>query len=51
VYLQWVICTQANVQTDFEEGFEGITIVGQEQCIIAQGTHSDADLPEVEEVL
>jgi hypothetical protein len=49
--LQWIIGTQTNVQSNFVEVRERIPFVSKEQRIVAQRTHGDTDLRQIEQVL
>lgn len=49
--LKRVICTQADVQPHLEEVRKGVALVGQEEGIIAEGTHGEPDLLQIEQVL
>ena len=51
VELQRVIAAQADIQPDLEEIRQRVSLVRQEQRVVAQRAHGDADLLEVEEVL
>lgn len=49
--LQGVIRAQANVKTCPEEVRQRVTLVRQEQCIIAEGAHRNANLFQIEQIL
>jgi hypothetical protein len=38
--LQWVIGAQTHIQPDLEKVRKRVALIGQEQRIVAQGTHS-----------
>jgi len=46
--LQGIIGAQTHVQPDFEEIWEWVALICQEQRIITQGTHSQPNLFQVE---
>ena len=49
--LQWVIRAQADIQADLEEVGKGVPLVRQEQCVVAQRAHREADLLQIEQIL
>jgi len=49
--LQRVISTQADIQPSLEELFQRIPLICQEERIIAQRTHRDPDLLQIEQIL
>ena len=51
VELQRVICAQADVQANLEEVRKRVPLVCQEESVVAQRAHGQADLFEVEQVL
>jgi hypothetical protein len=55
VELQWVVHAQADIKADIEPRLEkvrqGISLVRNEESVVAERAHGDADLFEVEQVL
>lgn len=51
VELKRIVSTQTNVQSNLEEIRQRVPLICQKQCIIAERTHCDADLLQVEQVL
>jgi hypothetical protein len=49
--LQWVVCTQADIEARLEKVRQGISLIRKEECVVAQRAHGNADLFEVEQVL
>lgn len=49
--LQGVVSAQTNIQPCLEEIRQGVPLVREEQSVIAQRTHSDANLLQIEEIL
>ena len=49
--LQRVICTQTDIEPHFEEVRQRVPFVCQEQCVVAQRTHCEANLLQIEQVL
>lgn len=51
VELQRVIRTQADVKASLEELRYGVTLVSEEERVVTERAHGDADLLEIKEVL
>lgn len=49
--LQWIVCAKTNIEPSLEEIWKGIPLIREEQSIIAQWTHCNSDLFEIEEIL
>lgn len=49
--LQRVICTQTDVEPHFEKVRQRVPFVSQEQGIVAQRTHGQSDLLQIEQIL
>ena len=49
--LKGVVRAQADIQADLEEVRERVPFVCQEQCVVAQRTHCEANLLQIEQVL
>ncbi len=48
VELKWVVRAQAHVEPHLEKVRQGIPLVRQEESVVAQRAHGNADLLEVE---
>lgn len=48
VELERIICAQADVQPHLKEVGKGVALVGQEEGVIAKGTHGEPDLLQIE---
>ena len=46
--LQWVVRTQADIEPRFEKVRQGISLIREEESVVAQRAHGNADLFEVE---
>lgn len=51
MHLERIIRAQTNIQPHFEELLDRISLVCEEERVIAQGAHRHPDLLQVEEVL
>ena len=51
VELKGVVRAQADIQADLKEVRERVPFVCQEQCVVAQRTHCEANLLQIEQVL
>ena len=51
VELQRVVCAQTDVQPNLEEVWERVSLVSQEECVVTERAHGQADLLQVEKVL
>ena len=49
--LKWIICAQTNVKTSLEEIRKRISLVRQEEGVVTQGTHGNANLSEIVQIL
>lgn len=49
--LEGIVSTQADVETTVEEGWEGVSLIVQEQGVVGQRRHGDTHLGQIEQVL
>ena len=51
VELQRIVRTQADIQSSFEILRQWVPLIGQEERVVAQRTHRDADLLQIKKIL